>query len=152
MTAMGQSRLNAPQQTGSLFDHLVGGGKYCRRHGEVEHPGGLGIDDQLELRGLYDWQVRGLHALEDAAGVDTHLTVRIRQAGSVTHQPADFGILTSRIYRGNRVARRQLGQLDTSADQKGTGADEEDVGPLAHKVSEGRVDLAAGAHAEDLDL
>src|SRR5262249_46245699 len=84
--------------------------------------------------------------------LDTHLTECIRQACSVTHQPAGFGILTHRIYRRNRVARRQLGQLDSSADEKRTGADVEDVGPLAYKVREGRVDLAAGAGAENLDL
>src|SRR5262249_46318869 len=135
-----------------LFNHLVGGNEQLIRHGEVEHPGGLGVDDQLELRGLDHWQVRGLRAHEDAASIDTHLTIRIRQAGSVTHQPARFGILTPRIYGGNRVARRQVGQLNTSADEKGTSADVEDVGPLAYKVCEGSVDLAASAGVKDLDL
>ena len=32
------------------FDHLVGGREQRGRHGEVEHPGGLGVDDQLEIR------------------------------------------------------------------------------------------------------
>jgi hypothetical protein len=32
------------------FDHLVGGREQRDRHGEVEHPGGLGVDDQLEIR------------------------------------------------------------------------------------------------------
>src|SRR5215831_1652353 len=104
------------QQHSCSFDHLVGDGKQRWRHGEVKHPGGLAVDDQLELRGLYDWQVRGLRALENAAGIDAHLTICIRKAGSVTHQPASFRILTPRIYRRNRVARRQVGQLDTSAD------------------------------------
>ena len=50
------------------------------------------------------------------------------------------------------MARRQLGQLDTPADEEGVAADEEGVGPLAHKSCEGRIDLAAGAGVEDLDL
>jgi hypothetical protein len=33
----------------SLFDDLVGGREQRRRHGKAEHPGGLMIDDQLEL-------------------------------------------------------------------------------------------------------
>src|SRR5262245_45607835 len=53
-----------------------------------------GVDDQLELARLHHRQVRRLRALEDAPGVDAHLTIGIRRARSVAHQPADFGILT----------------------------------------------------------
>ena len=104
------------------------------------------------LRRLHDRQVRGLGALEDAAGIDADLTIRIRNVGSVAHQPADFGIFARRICRGDRVARRQVDQLDTPAGEEGVGADEEGVGPLARKSCEGRIDLAAGAGVEDLDL
>ncbi len=48
------------------------------------------------------------------------------------------------------MARRQVGQLDTPSGEEGAGADEEGVGPLAHKRREGRIDLAAGAGVEDL--
>src|SRR2546430_7313372 len=73
------------------LDHLVGGHEQLVGHAEAEHPGGLGVDDQLELRGLYDWQVRGLRALEDAAGIDAPLTIRIRQAGSGTQDRKRVG-------------------------------------------------------------
>src|SRR5262249_30594727 len=32
------------------LDHLVSAGDERRRHGEAEHPGGLVVDDHLELR------------------------------------------------------------------------------------------------------
>src|SRR5262245_54538887 len=48
------------QQTASLFDDLIGGGEQFVRDGQPEHPGGLVVDDQLELRRLHDRQFRRL--------------------------------------------------------------------------------------------
>src|SRR6516164_10621165 len=87
----------------SLFDHLVGVGKQHRRHGEAKHSGSLGVDDQIELAGLHHGQVRGLGALEDAAGIDTKLAKRIHDVGSITHQPANLDKV------GRRIDRREFG-------------------------------------------
>src|SRR5262245_12632254 len=70
----------------------------------------------------------GFAPLEDATGINAHPTRGIRQACSVAHQPADFGKVTRRIYRGHRVAHRQIGQLNTPADKERVGADENGVG------------------------
>ena len=51
------------ERTPDLFDHLVGARQQHRRHGEAEHPGGLGVDDQLELARLYDRKVGGSSAV-----------------------------------------------------------------------------------------
>ena len=50
------------------------------------------------------------------------------------------------------MARRQCCKLHAPAGEERVGADEEGVGPLAHEGAEGRIDLAAGAGVEDLDL
>src|SRR5215831_8866507 len=50
-----------------LLDHLVGGRQQRRRCGEVEHPGGLVVDDQLELGRLHHRHICRLRPLEDAA-------------------------------------------------------------------------------------
>src|SRR5262249_29120106 len=76
------------------FDHLVGGDEQLVGHSETEHPGCLVVDDQFELARLHDRQVRGICALEEATCINAHLTIRIRNVASVTHQPADFGNVT----------------------------------------------------------
>jgi hypothetical protein len=50
------------------------------------------------------------------------------------------------------VTRRQVGKLHPPAVEEGVAANEEGVGPLAHKCCEGCVDLAAGSGVEHLDL
>ena len=75
----------------SSFDHLVGAGEQRRRHCRGRAPGGLVVDDQLELARLHHRQVGGLFTFENAAGIAAGLTPRIRNVGSVAHQPADFG-------------------------------------------------------------
>ena len=54
-----------------LLDHLVRLEEERRRDREPEHPGGLEIDDQLELHGLLHRQVRRLGALQNLVHVDS---------------------------------------------------------------------------------
>jgi hypothetical protein len=103
------------QQGSPLFDQFIGRYEQLVRHGEAEHPGGLVIDDQLDFVGLQDRQLHRFPALEDAAGIEADLTKRIRDAGSVAHQPADFSKVAVSKCRWDRVARRQVDQLGTPA-------------------------------------
>src|SRR5262249_5359116 len=122
-------------------NHLIGGGEQLVRHSEAEHPSGLVIDDELELARLHDRQVRGLRALEDAAGVDTQLAKHIRNVGSVTHEAASCRKVTRTRCQGNGMARRHVGKLHPPADEKSILANEEGVRPLAPKSCEGCIDL-----------
>src|SRR3954452_3499397 len=76
-----------------LFDHFVGAGEQRRRHGKAEHSCGRQDDDQFDLARLHDRQARRLRALENSTGIYAGLTIRIRHAGSIAHQPADIGKL-----------------------------------------------------------
>src|SRR3977135_586048 len=48
---------------GPLFDRLGGEREQRRRHVDAEQPGGLQVDDELELGRLHDRQVGGFCAL-----------------------------------------------------------------------------------------
>jgi hypothetical protein len=71
---------NAPQQTASLFDHLVGERKQLRRHIETERFCGLEIDHEFEFDRLHHRQI-GL--AEDAViMLEGHKANRIAQTTS----------------------------------------------------------------------
>jgi hypothetical protein len=53
------------KQTLESLDYLVDADQERLRDGEAESFGGLAVDEQLQLRGLLDGQVRRLGALED---------------------------------------------------------------------------------------
>jgi hypothetical protein len=55
----------------------------------------------------------------------------------MAHQPADFGGLPIRKPSRDRVARREVVQVNAPTAEKGVGADEQQVGSLAHKRFEG---------------
>src|SRR5258705_6754383 len=99
-----------------LFDHLVSDWEQRRRHGQAEHPGSHGVDDQLEFARLYDRQVRRLLAFENPSHVDNYqaIHIHIRQAVAVSHQAtvsSECGPVTDRRYP---VARCQLEELVAS--------------------------------------
>src|SRR5262249_50077719 len=87
-----------------------------------------------------------------ASDIDTSLAPRIRNVRSVRHQPAGFGIVTDRIYRGDAMARRQVDQLNPTAIEEGVATEKKRFGPLVYKSCESRIDLAAGAGVENPDL
>ena len=72
----------------SLFDHLVGYGEHAWRNGQAKKFRGLYIDDQLEFRGLRDWQVCRLFAFENAAHIDACLTIPLGDAETVANKAA----------------------------------------------------------------
>src|SRR5262249_40243176 len=76
-----------------------------RRDVDAEGSRGRKIDHELELARLDDGQIGWLGALEDAAGVDTDLAKRFRQAHSIAHQRARFRIFACVKDGGNGMTR-----------------------------------------------
>ena len=108
MSALGQKRTHAAQQTGSLFDHLVGAAEQREWNGETKRLRDFEVNDQLNFYGLLDWQIGGIGAVENLAGIDASFAICTGKTGSVAHQAAGCGEFTQRVNRRQRVARRKL--------------------------------------------
>src|SRR5262245_779815 len=89
------------------FDHLVGELLEMQWHVEAERLGGLEIDHQLELAGLEDGQMRGLHTLKNLPGIKAGLAPGFRPAAAVAHQSAGGDEFGPFVDRRDRVARGQ---------------------------------------------
>src|SRR4029079_16613522 len=124
------------------FDHLVGNGEQFWRHVDAERSRRLKIDDELEFGRLQHRKVGGLRAFEDAAGIDDDLAKRVRDIGSVAHQPAGRDMVRVRKSCRNSGARRQGGKLHGAANEEYGGSDKEGIGALACNTVKGGIDLA----------
>src|SRR6266480_4492807 len=107
MSALGQQRTHAPQQNGSLFDHLVSELLELQRHLEAQRLGGLEIDDQLKLCRRLQWKIGRLLTLEDAVDVPCRQAKLFVASLTIRDQAAWFRKEAIEIDRRHAVAGRQ---------------------------------------------
>src|SRR5262249_25365805 len=102
-------RLPAPLHR--LLEHLVRQDQERRGNREAEGLGGLEIDRALELHRPQNRPVGRLGPLEDLAGVEARLAIRLDQAGCVAHQAPGHDELAKGVDRGHGMARCQCHEV-----------------------------------------
>ena len=104
-------RHSALRQKTLLFDHLIGAGEQCWGNVKADCLGGFQVNDEIELGSLLDREVARFFALEDAAGIDAGLAIRIEEARPVAHQPAGRREIANGVDRRQFLVYRKRGQL-----------------------------------------
>jgi hypothetical protein len=82
----------------------------------------------------------------------TPVSIFMPSLETAAHQPADLGILSIVIGRGNLIMCRERRDLHALSSEEHVTINKEGVGPVAHQGGEGCLDLKAGAGVENLNL
>ena len=125
------------------------------REGGTLRPSILAVSALMTSSNLFDCTTgrsAGLVPLSSGPGVDAGLAPRLGVARSVADQAANFDKSALRIDRRERMARRQLRQLNAPGGEERPRSDEQGLRPLAREAYEGRIDLAARAGFKNLRL
>src|SRR5438105_1806077 len=130
------------------FDHLVGKREQRRRDRQAERPGGLQVDDHLELGRLHHWQVGRLLTSENPSEIDTGLAIAIREMRPVTDKTTRGYEFLLKIDRWQGMKCRQRDKLIAAGAEERISPDDDRSGMLVRQSREGRVDLAFGAGGE----
>ena len=131
-----------------LFDDLVSATEERDREGETQRPGGLEIDDQLDFGGLLDGQIGRFLAFENAPGVESGQTLRVRNASSVAHQTAGGGELPPKIDCWNAVAEGECAELRGVAAEQRIGATDHEGYSQLRRRCEGCFEIGFAARVE----
>ena len=119
-------------------------------HGEAEHPGGLGVDDQLELGRRLDRKVGRLRALKYAIDVAGRLPKLVDEIRPIRHQAAGSDEEPFPIDRRQLVPRRQRDDQIAMDDRQS--ACRQAAIPVARKFRYAPIDLICVAQVDRAQL
>src|SRR5258708_9353940 len=116
------------------------GGRERGRGGEHERLGRNQVDDKIEFGWLQYRQIGRLLTLENPAGEDAYLAVRIRPSGAIANQTASRDGLAPFVDRRNRIVFCQGDDFITSVAKQSVGGDHEPAGLQLDQFQESRAE------------
>src|SRR6478752_7516349 len=134
-----------------LFDHLVGSGEQCGRNFKPERLRGLYVDGELESRRLFERQVGGLRALENAVDKGRHASEVLVEIRAVRHQTAIVNKKVKFVDGRQSMRRGVLEHPLTVENCERVGDHQDRVRLLAIHRRERLLEVVGLAHAKRLD-
>src|SRR5262249_10036969 len=137
---------------GSLFNQLVGTSQQVTWHLETKRLRGCEIDEQLKVRWLYDWQVGRFFAFKNTANIETGSLKSVRLIGTITGQQAGSDTITRLRHCGERVPKRNKGDLPTAGAKVSVVTNAQSFGQLPHGLAYRTFDLVFPARFDNDQL
>src|SRR5262245_5759508 len=135
-----------------LLDDLIRPQQQRRRDGEVERLGGLEVDDELELRRLFDGQVARFRALEDLVDVDRSPPLHFGNIYSIGHQPTRLNKHSELIDGGDPVRGRKIEDGPSMHEHKGGRHHHDSLIVILFHAEECGGQVLCSAHDERMNL
>src|SRR5262250_2237185 len=110
-----------------LLNHLIRPPEQRRRNRQAEGLGGLEVDDQFELGGLFNRKIGGLRSPEDLVDVDGGAADEVGVIGAIRHEASRLGIDAVPIYGGKMLLGREVDDLSPGAPEKRRAAENDGV-------------------------
>src|SRR5262249_13328655 len=149
MSALCQSRPNAPQQRTSL-ENLVGAAGQRQRNGDAERTSGLQVDEHLDFGGLLHRQIGRLAAFKNSPGIGSDEAMCFSNVGPITHQTSGRSELAPLVDRGNGVLNRQGGELLRMAGEERVAPNYQPTSSQLSQPREDPIEVLFSACVEDM--
>src|SRR6266851_2810252 len=125
-----------------LLDHLIRPLEERRRDREAKGLGGLQVDDQRELGGLFYGEIAGFRALEDLVDVGGGAPEYVDTVRPVGHKATRLHVVAQSIHRRQAAPCREVCDSCSMIEEYRVHENDERAGLLAGHRREGAVDLA----------
>ena len=134
------------------LDQLIRPLQERRRDRQAEGFGGLEVDHEVELRGLLDWQVGRLGALQDFVYIDRSTLLHLGNIYSIGHEATWLNIHLERIDSGDPMLGSKIDDGPSMHEHKGRRPHQYGLVAILHHAEESGSDVRRSVHDVRMEL